>query len=603
MLKILSTEKMAALILVSAVFLVFSNTLFNEFIWDDKMLLEKDIFDDWKNIGSIFSKADTLNPDSESPYYRPLTYVMFLIDHQLWGQKPFGYRIENVLLHALTVLLLYRLILRVFGDSTLALFSSFLFAVHPVTTEPVNFISGGRNTMLCAAFSIGSLLLLTRAGAHGRKWVVFSLVAYSLALLSKEQAAALPLFLAAVTLLSGRKDMKVNVYCLVSFFAVTAIYFLLRLKILGAVTSREGVELSYETAGLVISCLFEYFRIMLLPFGLSAVYVTVPADLFSYKTIIDVITVTVLMYLVFRESTAGPLRISGIWLVLSFLPVSNIIPIPSAAVADRYLYIPLLGACVAAGYLISRVYSKKRALAVSLFLICIVTSAVLAHTRNNVWKSSLSLWEDTVKKSPESHLAHYNLGVAYETRGLIDRAVQQFERTIKLNPGYVRAYNNLGVVYQKQGFTSRAIEQFETAVRLKPDLIKTQYNLGVLYQFGGNTDKALQHYRIVTGLDPGHVRAHYNLGVAYQSKGVLSEAAEHYRIVTELDPGNVKVHKKLGIVYYLTGQFDKAIHQYKTVIKIQPENYEAYYNMGLAYQKKGIGKKAEEYFQKAEKYR
>jgi tetratricopeptide (TPR) repeat protein len=603
MTEIISSKKVVFGIFLAVVLILFGNTLSHEFVWDDKFLFGKKEFSDWENVSLIFSKADTISDDEVNPYYRPVTYLTFLWDYQMWKKNTFWYRLENVLLHTLAVFLFYVLVLRVFGDNRLAFISSLIFAVHPAVTAPVNFIAGGRNTMLCAAFSIGSLLLLTRAGVHGRKWVVFSLVAYFLALLSKEQAVTLPLFLLSLNIFSRKQDIKVNIYQLTAFFAVTGLYFILRMKILGTFTSEEEMASLYEHAGMVMSCLFEYFRIMLFPLNLSADYMTLPVPLFSYKSIAATAGLAVLVYISVKRKVDEPLRLAGIWLILTFLPISNIVPIPSSPVADRYMYLPLFGVCLASGYAIRVLTSKRPVLGISVLSVCIAALVLLSISRNNVWKDNIIFWEDVVRKSPDNSRGHYNLGVVYAEKGMTDKAIQELKIAIKLNPGLSKAYYDLGHIYQTDGFTDKAMQQYKMALRLNPDYAKVHYNLALIYQSRDLTEKALFHYQTVIKLDPDFLKAYYNLAVVYQSKGILAEAAENYRIVTELDPGNVKAHNNLGVVYHLTGQFDKAINQFKTAIEIQPENYEAYYNTGLAYRKKGVAKKAEEYFQKAEKYK
>lgn len=603
MIKLFSDSRITAAILFLMVLLLFGGTAFNEFVWDDKFLFGKEKFTEWKNIGLIFSEADIINPDEESnPYYRPVTYLTFLWDYQIWRMDPFWYHIENVLLHALAAFLFYMLVLKIFGDSLLAFISSLIFAVHPAVAEPVNFIAGGRNTILCAVFSMGSLLLLVRAGTHGRKWVVFSLMVYLLALLSKEQAAALPLFLAAITVFSRNRNMKVNLYCLVSFFAVTALYFLLRQKVIGTFTSGEDPGFSYEQAGTVITSFVEYFRIMLFPLGLNADYMVLPAPLFSFYSVAAAAGLAVLIYLSVRKNIDERLRIPGIWLLLSFLPISNIIPIPSSPVADRYLYMPLLGMCLAAGYVVSVIISKNKALGVLLLGAGVITLALMSGMRNEVWKDSISLWEDVVKKSPGKSRGHYNLGVVYQEQGMNDKAVKEFKTAIRLNPNLSKAHYNLGTIYQSGGSVDEAIKEFETAIAINPKHTKAHYNLGLAYQSKGLNEKALGHYFRAVTLDPSFSKAYYNLAVSYQAKGRVEEAIKYYRTVVELEPNHL-AHNNLGSIYFVRGMIDEAIQQYKAAVEIQPESYQAYFNLGLAYRKKGMHEQAEEYFLLAERFK
>ena len=107
-----SSKRISVVLLLIIILLVFSNSLFSEFVWDDQFILKKDIFTDWKNIGDIFLTADTAHTDDNISYYRPVTYLTFLFDYQVWELKPFWYSLENILLHASVVIIFYLLIAR-----------------------------------------------------------------------------------------------------------------------------------------------------------------------------------------------------------------------------------------------------------------------------------------------------------------------------------------------------------------------------------------------------------------------------------------------------------------------------------------------------------
>ena len=582
MLKFLSNRKIAIALLIGVVLLLFSNSLSKEFAWDDKIILQKAIFTDWNNIGAILTTADTAAPVDNTSYYRPLTYVTFLLDYHLWKLDPFWYTLENVLLHAIVTLLFYLLIAGAFGDNTLALFSSLLFAVHPAVTEPVNFISGGRNTMLCTALSLGSLLLLLHSGSGRRRRVIFSLILFFLALLSKEQAITLPLFLLAVTVLLTSGEFRANASSLAGIFTVTAIYLFLRSHILGSVASQFDITMSYEKAGMVLLSLFEYFRIMLYPLNLNIEYMTEPLPLLSLKSAAAVGGMAALIYIAIRRNMPVPLRISAIWLVLGFLPISNIIPIPSAPLADRYIYFPMLGICLAVGYAVNYLYQKKQVPVLSVFLICIMMLGTLTHARNNVWENEESLWTDVVMKSPEKAVGYYNLGVIYKDKGDKERAIQQNLLTLERDPDYFLAHINLGILYHSQGQIDRAIGKFKDAIKAKPDFATSYYNLALAYHSRGHLDKAIEQYKKAIALKADYAEAYNNMGSAFTSKGNIDEAIKHYESAIQFNPESANAHNNLGSAYRSRGMLDEAITEYKITLKLNPNHIKAIANLRFA---------------------
>ncbi len=580
--KITSSKIISSFVLLFIILLVFSNSLSREFVWDDKYMLQKELFTDWKNIGAIFLTADTVNPGDNISYYRPLTYLTFLFDYQVWKLDPFWYTLENVLLHASVVLLFYLLISKLFGDNLLAFISSMLFGLHPAVTEPVNFIVGGRNTMLCAALSLLSLLSIVNSGNGKRRWAVLSVVFYFLALLSKEQAIILPGLLLMVTLLSALKKFKTNKYLLVSFFGVTAIYFGMRYQILGAVTSEYGLKIDYGTLKLMLAALFAYFRIMVFPTGLNIEYVTLPVTLLSFKALIAIGGMGVLIYVALKKNVADILRIAVIWLILSYIPISNIIPIPSAPVADRYIYVPLLGMCLVAGYGMKILYSKKQFPAVIFFTISLLILGTMTHARNYVWNDELSLWNDVVKKSPEKATGYYNLGVIYQDRGELDEAVQQYSLALQKDPAYALAHINLGIIYYSQGSVDKAVKQFRKAIENNPGFSKAHYNLGRVFHSRGNVKEAVEQYEIAIKIIPDYPEAHNNLGAIYKSMGLLDKAIEHFLASVNINPESPNAHNNLGSALMSKGKLDKAIEHFQIAIKLNPGHLQAVNNLRIA---------------------
>jgi tetratricopeptide (TPR) repeat protein len=589
--KIFSNRKIVIAILIASVFLIYSNSLFNEFVWDDTYILQKEEFADWKNAGLLFLKAHTIfDVQYQQSYYRPLADLTLLIDYQLWKLNPFWYHLENVLFHAIATCLFYMVIFNVFRDNSFAFLSSFIFAVHPAATESVNLIAA-RNVILCAIFSLGSILVLIQSRGGKLKWAVFSVILYSLSLLSREQSITLPVFLLSITLLSRSKDLKVNGLLLISFFAVTAVYFIVRYRVLGVVTSQEGIELSYEKIGMVLSCSFEYFRIMLFPLNLNIEYIILPLKLISFKSLTAITGMIILIYLSIKRDISEQLRLSFLWLLVSFIPISNIISIPSAPVADRYIYIPLLGMCLAAGYFIRYLHSKKQVLAATVFIILVVGMGALTHARNNVWKNGETLWKDVVKKIPAKSTGYYNLGVIYQDKGFTERAIEQYLVALEKDPADVYAHINLGIIYHSQGHVDKAVRKFRDAIKAGPGLAKGYYNLARAYHSIGQFDKAIEQYRIAIIRQPDYAEAYNNMGSAWMAKGKIDDAITYYRAAIKFDPKSSNAHNNLGNAYQSKGMIDQAVAEYRIALKLDPRHEKAIANLRVANMIKGYLKK------------
>src|SRR3989338_6086886 len=224
---------------------IYSNTLKNGFVYDDRFTIVDNIFiKDWKNLPELFSKTYFSRSGEET--YRPIVTLTYFLDYSLWGLKPFGYHLTNLFLHSANVVLVYLFALSLFplnkgGQGVvrwIAFLTALLFSIHPVQAEAVNAISF-REDLLVVLFLLPALLLFLKVSDPSsmdkiRWWTfyILSLLLYLLALFSKEMAVILPLLLIGYHLCFGYKgeEQKWNtfIYYLSGYVAVTLIYLFLR---------------------------------------------------------------------------------------------------------------------------------------------------------------------------------------------------------------------------------------------------------------------------------------------------------------------------------------------------------------------------------------
>ncbi len=515
--KIASNKKIVVLLLI-LVGVVYANSLFSGFVWDDNLLIlsKQAFFSHPENALKILSLPDA-PLGGKFPYYRPLNTLTYMLDHYLWGLHPFWYHLENILLHGLAVVLFYLLLMEVFEDGRLAFLAAVIFALYPVNTEAVDVISN-RNTLFCAVFSIASLLFLFKGGAE---WTILSLLSYFLALLSKEPAVVLPFFLFSFGLTAGEHKFKIKKKkVLIGFFAVTGIYFLIRRLVLGAFTSATGVEFSIPRLKLMASVYFEHFKLMFFPFRLNALYTEKTFSFNMIKGIVAITGVLLLFYFSLKKKTPAPVRAGAQWLFWGLLLVSNLVKIPSAPVAERFQYTFLFGFAVILGYLLSGL-QKRRALAGS--AVAAVLALVLGartFARNFVWHDDLSLYSSMVRSDPKDVLALYDLGVACERRGDLYNAAREFSAALDVEPGDIEARVELGVVDAETGHLEEAVQEFRTALAIDPGYVKAMVNLGVAYAKEGRIKEAAAEFQNALYLDPGNTPAHEYLDKIKQFSGV-----------------------------------------------------------------------------------
>lgn len=485
---------LAILLLVGVVSVVYANSIFNGFAWDDEPLIleKKEYFSDPASVVNIVVTPDQALNEGGTPYYRPITTLTYFFDNHAWGGKPYWYHLENLLIHGSVVLLLYFLICNAFHSRVLAVFSCLVFAVHPVNAEAVNFISA-RNNLLCALFMLASLLTVNRKGF---RWVLLFSLTYLVSLLSKEPAVVMPFFLLSLNVLSKEEKQKPDIMCLGASLLAVILYFFLRYKILGSFTTKMGIDISVNNLKLVCSTLFEYFRLMLFPHDLNAMYTLEYISFHTYKGIIAAAGLSLVVYFSFRRNTPEPVRVACLWILWGFLPISNIVKIPSAPVAERYLYIPLIGYSLVVGYLVHALYVKKETTGILAIAGLAILLSAVTYDRNSVWKGNVSLFQSMIRSDPDNVRAHFNLGYEYMESGRKDLAFFHWREAIRIDPSFSKAHNNLGNLYALSADYRSAIEHYEKGLSLSPETIIIQYNIARAAELMGEREKAARYYRM-----------------------------------------------------------------------------------------------------------
>ena len=494
------------LLLFLAVGAAYANSLSSGFVWDDSPLIigKQDFFSHPGNALALLASPDAaLGARKAPPYYRPLDTLSYMLDHYLWGLHPFWYHAENVLLHALVVLLFYLLLMEVFKGRRLAFIASVLFAVYPVNAEAVDAIFN-RNVILCAFFSLVCLICIKKGGL---KWTVLSFLAYFLALLSKEPAVVLPFFLLSFSLTSREKRFKASWKALAGFFGITAVYFVIRRLVLGAFIAKHGMGFSLSRLELISSVYYEHFRLFVFPFKLNALYTPAAVSFSAFKAAAAIAGVLLLLYLSLGKKTPGPVRAGAQWIFWGLLPVSNIVKIPSAPVAERFQYTIIFGFVLILAYLLAGLQKKKTLTGAAAVSVLVLALGARTVKRNLIWRDDVSLYASMIRSDPSDATAYYNLGNVYGKSGGLGDAVLEFRTALAMDPGYVKARLNLGVAYAKEGLLPDAVRQFMRAAAMCPSMPEAHLYLGVAYAKEGLPGLAERQFQTVLKLDPGNVQA------------------------------------------------------------------------------------------------
>ncbi|SVC08227.1 uncharacterized protein METZ01_LOCUS261081, partial [marine metagenome] len=148
-------------------------------------------------------------------------------------------------------------------------------------------------------------------------------------------------------------------------------------------------------------------------------------------------------------------------------------------VADHFQYIACIGIIVMFASGVNKLMSEKKSQTAFILLAgLLIVLGNLTWNQIPIYKDSFSLWNDTIRKNPAAWIAHNNLGVLLEEKGMVSEAITHYKTAIKLNPGYDKIYSNIGNALFALGKTEEAISYHKIAIKLKPNFARSHINLG-----------------------------------------------------------------------------------------------------------------------------
>lgn len=454
---------------------IYWNSLQGDFIWDDRgLILEGTSYlEDWRTIFSLFTRPFF----GTTPFYRPLLIISFIVDYQLWGPNPFGFHLSNVLLHALNACMVYLLAFLLFKQRIFAFTAGLLFTSHPIQTEAVAWISG-RNDVLLTFFTLITIICFIKwRRSEGKERVLTYtgfLLGYSCVLLTKESGIMVPVLIVLIDYF-----FRNNLPCTLGFrkkaylplAVISVLYICLRIYLLGRTEFAIAGLDTIQILSRVITTYVYYFKMLLFPVFQSANPLiisfvssfTEPTFITSFMLVIMLVVVTVACWNRFWE-----LSFFILWICVTLLPVSGIIPLTVPALEHR-LYLGIVCFSMIVPLLLYKTilsatneFSLRRRYRASLFILLALVLAYSAKTvtRNSIWQDEQTFWIHTLQDSPSSAFAYNNLGVVYARQGNHNEAIRIFKKGLALptseeflNPTATRGirqtiYNNLGESYR-----------------------------------------------------------------------------------------------------------------------------------------------------------
>lgn len=570
-------------LIVLAGALCYLNALGNGFVFDDSAYLSSPLVHQFRPLAAFFQSS--IHPD----LYRPLTLLSLAGDFHCYGDQPLGYHLSSLLLHLLNSLLVFQLSYHILARQSAVLLAALFYALHPLQTEVVSWISS-RGDLLMSLFFLAGLLCHIRT--RTRRGRVLAWFLYGCSILSKESGFVLPAVaycydaLFATPAHPFRHLFTFTRAWLVRHWGYALVLALALALRWNAAEAAEPVSANFLADADAISrlltlpaILLRYLLLIVFPLHLSADYsyasiplVRTPLDPYF---IAGLLAAGALLYLPLRTSSP-PLVFAAAFGWLAFLPASNLLVLAPSGMAERYLH-PVMPALALLFGLATKTWFTKRYRIAGFAIVAIVLLLMAVRTidRNRDWASDYALFSAVVALYPDNARARENLAHAHYQQGDVKGAVEHYKRAIAINPHRVRPYYNLGLLHNAEGQYRPAIRIFKAALELNPNHAGVHYNTGLAYQKMSRHAAAIPHYKKTLRQSPEHARAAFNLGRAYQHLGQYSQAIESYQTALTLDPSRTSAYYHLGELYRTTGDFCRMTTAWQTLLRLAPHHSEA----------------------------
>jgi len=524
---------------------------------------------------------------------RPVIYLSLALNYAAGGLDPIGYHVFNATVHiaaALVLLgvlrrtLLSGLLRQTFGAAAawLAGTMALIWLVHPIQTESVTY-TVQRGESMMGLFYLLTLYCVIRAAEsppRGRWWYCGAVASCCLGIGCKGVMLTAPLMVLLydrVFLSRSWNDLARRRWGLYAALAASCLVYPL---LLSQAPEEWKESAGFEYAGAAPAqyamtqpaVILHYLQLVFWPDKLCLDYGWPAAraigDVFPQLLVLGALLAGTIW--AWRRKPA--LGFAGAWFFIILIPTSSFIPIADLAVEHRiYLSLAAVVAVTVAGlFLLGRRVAFPPLPWLATGLIVLVLTG-LTMRRNLDYASELSIWQDTVDKSPGNPRAQYDLGHALEADNRLPEAIAHYQKAIEERPDYVEALNNLGHVLSLSGRAQDAVTYLQRAIQLKPGLAEAHFNLGYALAQQGRLKEATAELQEALRIKPDYAEAHSNLGIALATSGKLGEAIDQWEQALKLDPDSADTHNNLAYALSQTGRMREAIAHYESALRLKPD--------------------------------
>ncbi len=474
---------------------------------------------------------------TEHANWHPLTWMSHALDWQLFGNDPSGHHFMSLLLHILSVLLLFSFLARVTGSQVRSLLVAAIFAVHPVNVESVAWIAERKN-VLCMLFFLLALIAYSRYARQPNliRYLLMALL-FALALTAKPMAVTFPFVLLLLDYWPLQRirgwsppstvfpapqlspwKIVLEKLPLLALSAADSVITVIAQRQVGAIRSTVGFPFSLRLSNALVSCVTYVWKAAF-PIHLSVLYPYPSNGVPLWRLLISVLLLVGVSVWVWRERSHRPYLITGwCWFLGTLVPVIGLVQVGEQGMADRYAYLPLIGIFVMAVWGISDLVQNAsegvRHSAAFGAVVALLLFSILAWRQDGFWRSNLELWSHAVAVTDNNVAAEDAIGSLLLADALnagqhfSNEAQVHFQRALKIDPNDAEALTNVGAdLVVHGGRPQEALEKFQLAWKNATNEIwlrsRILSDMATAYEALGEYARARQYFMEAMKITPG----------------------------------------------------------------------------------------------------
>ena len=527
---------------------------------------------------------------TRAEFWHPLTWLSYMMDSQVFKGRPAGFLITNLLLHIFNSILVYLIFIRMTGSRWPSAFMAAVFALHPLHVESVAWIAERKDVLSAVFWMLTTYAYIRYVERPGWQRYLVVCGCLILGLMAKPMAVTLPFALLLLDYwpLGRLNPLKSPAASIPSalrlireklpLFMITAVFSLIAFVVQksgGGIDPSGQYPLANRVCNAVVSYADYLFK-LIWPRNL-AVFYPFPEHFPILEVGGAAGLLVVLSVWAVKSARRYPFLIVGwLWFLGTLTPVIGLIKIGDFALADRYMYIPIIGPCIMIAWGLPAFLAglpHKRAVLATAALTALAALTLATHWQVRIWTNSFTLFGHALQATTKNYYAHYGLGHAWAGQGQWDKAAGHFLKAVEINPAKATLQNDLGRSLARQGKLKEAAKRFTKALDINPRLSAAHFNLANVLVAKKQFDRAVFHYS--EALKPhadtaaagsGPAPDYHELAAAYDTPAKINSAVRHNRKLLAANPDDLGALRTLAILYAVNGDYGNSF----AVLQVDP---------------------------------